>query len=79
MVDKHTEQLSIGQVDFAEIRKDIQALTISIDAVLKKVNDSSVNWVHECIKAFIFWIIPIAGASWIVSLAKTITASQGHP
>ena len=70
------EKQAMGAVDFAKLDMRMEHLTSTVMEALEQLKSQKINWVHKGIEAFIFWIIPIAGASWILSLAKTIQESQ---
>lgn len=70
--EKHDQRLGLGDVGFAEVRKDIHAMTIAINALANDVKNAILsnrtNWWEEIVKAGVFWIVPVIGMAifWAV-------------
>lgn len=56
--------LADGRVQFAELRKDMQATTSAVDHLAKVVELSAANnrpdYAADAIRAVIFWVVPAA-------------------
>lgn len=64
-------QLADGRVEFAEIRKDIQAATVAVVHLTNQVERAltqSPGYGQKVIEALIFWAVPILGSAliWLV-------------
>jgi hypothetical protein len=81
-VDEHDRRLSVGDVGFAEVRKDIQALTKAVNDAVAMVQRAAldagnVNWGHEVLRAVINWGVPIIALAviWAVVKSGAVTVS----
>jgi len=66
-IEKHEQRLSLGDVGFAEVRKDIHAMTAAINQLASRVElaiaANQVNWAQETGKALVFWLVPLVGGA----------------
>lgn len=74
-IERHDQRLSLGDVGFAEVRKDIHAMTAAISALSTEVKlaiaANQVNWGQEICKASIFWAVPLIGGGILWSIVHS--------
>jgi hypothetical protein len=74
-IERHEQRLSLGDVGFAEVRKDIQAMTMAITNLANRVElaiaANQVNWSQEAGKACVFWIVPLVGGGLLWSIVHS--------
>jgi hypothetical protein len=74
-IERHDQRLSLGDVGFAEVRKDIHAMTAAIGNLANRVElaiaANQVNWAQEVGKALVFWLVPLIGGGILWAIVKS--------
>lgn len=74
-IDRHNQRLSLGDVGFAEVRKDIHVMTEAIKNLASRVEIAifvnQVNWMQEAGKSVVFWLVPLIGGGLLWSIVHS--------
>jgi hypothetical protein len=86
-IERHSEELANGRVDFAEIRKDLQAITSVLQrlegvvhSALSQFSATKFDVWDKVKESVIFWLVPLCGTAflWVLWASKQIPGAV-HP